>query len=1260
MKKTRFFAIALALLMLLQAAPTAALAVDGGNGDDADPVTHDGKVYVADTEDEELDEDDPSLYDSGTYTRADMDSADEYLTKQFDWSNAGKSEGVITFKTKLNVDSLNDQTALYAFTPCCGHGFTKDIAKRNLEYLLDAYDRVDVITVTGERQENSDDRPFSTYITTYSDIHIVENVGQDTDEDGKADYLNLLDGDYTGDGWGGFQGIPTTNWDYAGNHFMRSLYTGLYAYLAGMDDAMALESNPAQTLTVPVRDPAAIYVSFDGILGSGAIALTPDLKHNWLITLGVPYEWDGTCTNHSLTYPDIQYDCWGLLYDYRMNKKYFSVGLDSTGRFKEPGFWYSPMEEGDGINSVTDGSLHYRMWNEIIAMANPSLLGEMDEITIDGIPNDTLWHGETRTLYDAATGTGYLVKYGMQNYFLRDNQDYYFDYAYDSTFAEVGVPVKGITLTDKLSNYFKISEGAQIEWEADPADGAEVRYTINEETSIVTFNIDEYKAGTELTIRIHVAVDTEAGGVNRWVDTNESAELTVDLGDGKEKEYKITSPKAHLERRDIAVTKTWSDAGENAYRPDSITFRLYADGAEVDSRTVTATDGWSCMFQAVPIYDENGNEITYTVEEDTLTGYNTTVTETADGVWEVTNETIRRDITVTKIWNDDGESNYRPESVTFRLYANDEEVDHCTVTAGDKWICVFEDLPVYRNGEEITYTVEEDTMTGYNTTVTETADGVWEVTNETIRCSITVAKTWDDDNNRDGDRPQSITIHLMDGTTEVASQVVSEADGWEWTFENRPVYRDGVEIVYTLIEDSVAGYEAEINGFDVTNTHEIETITIEGTKTWDDDNNRDGVRPQSITIHLMDGTTEVASQTVTEEDEWKWSFTDLPKYDDGEEIEYTITEEAVNAYTTTINGFDVTNTHEIAKRSIEVTKVWEGNGRNRPNHVTIRLYADGEELEHVEIGAQDDWTYVFEDLYVYNNGEEIVYTITEDKVEGYETTFEETEPGVWVVTNTKETEPFVDPTNPVDPDPRPELNTKDHYAYIIGYPDGTVQPNGTITRAETVTIFFRMLTDESRDAVWSTANSFTDVQEADWFNNAISTMENGGIINGYPDGSFKPNGKITRAEFAAMAIRFFQDAKVGPSKFSDTIGHWAEEAINMALEQGLITGYPDGTFRPDQPITRAEAMTIVNRVLKRAPHKDHLLPEWEMIVWPDNMDKTVWYYADVQEATNSHEYTMSGAYENWERELPVRDWAAFEKMWSNAHSAANPGEVVGN
>ncbi|MGI5873610.1 MAG: Spy0128 family protein [Bacillota bacterium] len=243
----------------------------------------------------------------------------------------------------------------------------------------------------------------------------------------------------------------------------------------------------------------------------------------------------------------------------------------------------------------------------------------------------------------------------------------------------------------------------------------------------------------------------------------------------------------------------------------------------------------------------------------------------------------------------------------------------------------------------------------------------------------------------------------------------------------------------------------------------------------------------------------------------------------------------------------------------------------------------------------------------------------------------------------------------------PILNTEDHFAYIIGYPDGTVRPQGDITRAEVATIFFRMLADESRAEIWSNESGYSDVAAASWFNNAVSTLTKGAILNGYGDGTFAPNKPITRAEFATMAIRFFKDESENEDAFSDVSGHWAERNVQRASAQGLINGYPDGTFKPDQRITRAEAMTIVNRVLRRCPDKDHLLPD--MIQWPDNADTNAWYYAEVQEATNSHDYQMSGAggdeaYEIWQKILPVRDWAAFEKEWSDANSAENPGNVV--
>ena len=257
---------------------------------------------------------------------------------------------------------------------------------------------------------------------------------------------------------------------------------------------------------------------------------------------------------------------------------------------------------------------------------------------------------------------------------------------------------------------------------------------------------------------------------------------------------------------------------------------------------------------------------------------------------------------------------------------------------------------------------------------------------------------------------------------------------------------------------------------------------------------------------------------------------------------------------------------------------------------------------------------------------------------------------------------------------KPSLNTKDHYGYIIGYPvdyytgqpttDQTkkpVRPEGKITRAEVATIYFRMLTDESRTKFWSQSSGYSDVKTGDWFNNAVSTLSNAGIIAGYEDGSFRPNGYITRAEFATIAARFFDVTYNGKDLFPDISGHWAKDYINQAANKGFVNGYEDGTFKPDRNITRAEAVTLVNRTLDRHPDKSHFTKD--MLVWPDNMDQTKWYYADMQEATNSHTYQMKEnsdktKYENWTKTLPIRNWEALEKAWSNANSSQGNGNVV--
>ena len=234
------------------------------------------------------------------------------------------------------------------------------------------------------------------------------------------------------------------------------------------------------------------------------------------------------------------------------------------------------------------------------------------------------------------------------------------------------------------------------------------------------------------------------------------------------------------------------------------------------------------------------------------------------------------------------------------------------------------------------------------------------------------------------------------------------------------------------------------------------------------------------------------------------------------------------------------------------------------------------------------------------------------------------------------------------------LNTEDHFAYIVGYEDGSVRPTANITRAEVATIFFRLLTDEARAEFWSSENDFTDVASDAWYNNAVSTLSGMGILGGYEDGSFRPNASITRAEFVAIATRFFDYSARYEGGFTDvSYGDWYADCVQASADMGLVNGYEDGSFRPNASITRAEACAIVNRVLHRIPHEDHLLSESVMNVWPDN-PKSAWYYADMQEATNSHDYDWTresgSVVEDWTDKLPERDWSALETEWANAYS----------
>ena len=236
------------------------------------------------------------------------------------------------------------------------------------------------------------------------------------------------------------------------------------------------------------------------------------------------------------------------------------------------------------------------------------------------------------------------------------------------------------------------------------------------------------------------------------------------------------------------------------------------------------------------------------------------------------------------------------------------------------------------------------------------------------------------------------------------------------------------------------------------------------------------------------------------------------------------------------------------------------------------------------------------------------------------------------------------------------LNTNDHYSYLIGYSDGTVRPNGKITRAEVATIFFRLLDDDTRAKYWSSKNDFSDVSADKWYNNAVSTLSNMGVIGGYADGTFRPDAPISRAEFAKIAVSFTQNTGSATYNYFTDVKttDWFAPYVTAAKDAGLIEGYSDGSFKPESKITRAEACAIVNRTLGRKPSKAHMKIS-DRIDWPD-VQTTDWFYEAIMEATNSHTYQMGKRVETWNDKLPQRDWAALETGWANAYTG-NGGEV---
>lgn len=461
---------------------------------------------------------------------------------------------------------------------------------------------------------------------------------------------------------------------------------------------------------------------------------------------------------------------------------------------------------------------------------------------------------------------------------------------------------------------------------------------------------------------------------------------------------------------------TWTSGfsgGSGGYEFRKMNLQLYADGVSYgDPVVVNDANNWTYTWTNLP-RNNAGEEISYTVDETFVpTDYEKEIAGNAAVGYTITNshtpETV--EVSGSKTWKDnDDQDGARPESITIRLLADGVEKDRVTVTKDDNWAWSFTNQPKYKDhGTAIVYVITEDAVedyttayNGYNVTNTHTPE----------QTSVTVSKSWKENNDQDGIRPDEITVILLKNGEPFKSQKIDADDNWTYTFTKLDAYAKGEKIVYTVEEKAVEGYETVItgdavHGYIITNSHTPEVIEkLSGTKTWDDDNNRDGVRPESITVHLKADGKEVAQTTVTAENGWTYEFTNLPKYEEGHEIVYTVVEDAVDGYSVEYNknNLDIKNHRTPGKTSITVTKRWidgHDNDDIRPGSVTIYLYANDKQIDSLKLTAKDNWIGVFDNLYIYENGEATEYTIEEKAVPGYNTTITGSAEQGFTVTNT--------------------------------------------------------------------------------------------------------------------------------------------------------------------------------------------------------------------------------------------------------------------
>lgn len=771
------------------------------------------------------------------------------------------------------------------------------------------------------------------------------------------------------------------------------------------------------------------------------------------------------------------------------------------------------------------------------------------------------------------------------------------------------------------------------------------------EGNIITIPALEQNAEATIVYKYTVGAKDEGKTLVNTITEPEN----LDKSSGTENNL-TTETAAAVTRITISGEKTWEDNGNAAgKRPESITVKLMNGNIEADSRTVSAGDDgkWSYSFEANK-FDAEGREITYTIAEETVPGYTPTVNS-----YDIIN-TIQSVGYTVEFYKDSTDAANKfgkvvtgtaPYGSIIARFATDKMIqDHAPGAGYGTGAVVLEDqqktigLTAGENVIRVLYLAEKQPVPD---TLSYTVDYLEQGTNKKLADTKTV----------------STGLTLGTKVTETAILISGYA----------PV---APEIVITIqAEGNAITFYYTANAAPDAGAH---TLTIHYVY-----ENGTAAAPDHVEKNLAEGITyDVPSPA---RDGYIADFVRVTGRMKNEDAEHTVIYRADR-----IGGGNDGKKPDGIPDSFEAVVYYSVNntryGTVAASYQTFNLGPDKSDARTLRNTASAtalsrvyfiDWTLEGNRLDV-NTGLNRSLTVESGEVYyvvanfGRRSTSGGNEGGTGGssgggnsggsnggTTVIPDTQTPLDPGITIDDQEVPlagavGLNDADHFAYVIGYEeDGTVRPLNNISRAEVATIFFRLMTEEFRQSNWSTVNSFIDVEEGDWYNNAVSTCAKAGILTGYEDGSFKPNASITRAEFAAVAARFLDDSYVddGKGDFSDTADHWAASYIRLAAKAGWING-SGNRFDPEEYITRAQVMTIVNRMLDRTPDKDHMLPS--MKTWTDNPEGT-WYYEAVQEATNEHDYTRDEmSVETWTLVKQHRDWAAIELGWAANNGASAP------